>query len=236
MSVKNILFTFAMVNVIMLLACSCTGGAIIDRRSTIQIPLSTSDLPVYTSIYDGTYSGTFYYEYRTVSRDEDKDLPGCEIISSWKPASFQITLTFKTTSLSPDPDFVELTITDVSCDDPAFGCVGNCISHDGNIGLNAHAEFPLRPEMTLQPDEGIILVIDFPNGSYLHTNQRMPNRGIFSSTRDGSILSYRYDFTGFEAYGIGAFSGHADTGTFSPLKDYPDCFVRTISWTLVKNS
>jgi hypothetical protein len=234
--IRNRLLAFAMVNVLMLSACTHADSGMTKISGTSQILPPTFNLPIFTSIYDGTYAGTFNYEYQTVSRDEDKDLPGCEIISSWIPATIHITLTFVTVSLSPDPNFVELKITDVNCDDPAFGNVENCIISDEGLALNAHALFPVQPERTLLPEEGIILVIDFPNGSYLRTNQKVPNRGIFSASRDGSILSYKYDFTGFESYGIGAFFGHTDSGPFSPLKDYPDCFVRTISWTLVKIS
>jgi hypothetical protein len=237
---RRSLFILAIVSILALVATSCAGSdtaispSVSQSLTTIVNPLESSGTSNAPSVYDGTYSGTFNYEYETVTWDADKDLPGNEIISWWIPATIGITLTFETSSLSISPDWVELKIIHVICDDPVFGTSENGIIPDDSNGLTAYAYFPIPPNKVLGPSEGIKLVINFPNGGYLHSIQGVTNRGTFYASPDGTRLSYIYRFTGSEDYGLGAFYGNAAIGPFSPMKDYPDYFIRTESWTLIK--
>lgn len=69
--------------------------------------------------YDGTYTGTFNYEYQDIINT----YPG-DTVGPWTPASFTLTITLKTVgkSYSTDPDpYTYLDVTNAIVSDPAFG-------------------------------------------------------------------------------------------------------------------
>ena len=75
----------------------------------------TDAVPVVTNktfSYDGTYSGTFNYEYQDIDRFSGK------IIKSWTAGSLTATLTLKTLRSSGDTVFLDVTNAIVS--DPSF--------------------------------------------------------------------------------------------------------------------
>ena len=196
-----------------------------------SVPSTVSDE---NSVYDGIYKGIFIYEYQVVTWDEDKDLPGCMIISQWIPSVIEVRLTFKTRFRAIEDGWVEVEIVHVICDDPVFAADGKGCTPNKEPG--AYARLPMPPVRVLKSGEGVLLVINFPNGSYLHTKQGSSNPGTFSASPDGMNLSFSYNFTGFEDYGVGAYSGFAHMGPFAPQQDYPDYFVRTTGWSLVKEA
>ena len=114
-----------------------------------------------TSMYDGTYTGTLKYNYRIY---KSVDSLGNPIWDPWTTASFDLTLTLKTTEI--DPDAVTAIVTHVSCSEPGFGATGN-----GVTPLNVSDEkssigyLPTKPPIT---HSDLSIVITFPNGAVLN--------------------------------------------------------------------
>lgn len=232
---KYLCVLISFLDILTLIMASCASGITQVTQSpekTLNAASSTEIDAI--SVYDGTYSGTFFYEYEKLTWDADRELPGGEIVSPWISATLKLELTFQTISFSIDRDWVELSIIYIVCDDPVFGTGANGITPDNSNAMNAYAYFPLPPDKTINPNEGINLVINFPNGSSIRSYQGKSNRGTFFALPNASRLLYSYQFTSLDDIASGAFRGFAATGPFSPVKDYPDYFVRTTGWTLAK--
>ncbi len=233
---KYLCVLISALDIVTLIMASCATGVTQVTQSTEKTLSAASVTKIgVASVYDGTYSGTFNYEYEKLTWDADKELPGGEIVSPWISATLKLELTFQTISFSTDPDWVELGVTYVVCDDPVFGTGANGITPDNSSTQNAYAYFPLPPDNTINPNEGIKLVINFPNGSSISSYQVESNRGTFFALPDASRLTYSYQFTRQDDIVSGAFRGFAATGPFSQMKQYPDYFIRTHNWTLIKN-
>jgi hypothetical protein len=184
------------------------------------------------SPYDGTYLATFRYEYQAVTRDQDRDLPGSEITGPWTPAAVEASVTFRTTAVQSGRAW--LTVVDLVCSDPIFGA--NTAPFMPRTSAFSSAAFPIPPDRSLRPGEGVYLALAFPNGSSLSSSSVAGSRGTFTASTDGRSLSYSWEPGGPSDYGPGAFTGSAPSGPFGPLRDHPDFFVRGLSWTLVKTA
>ena len=232
---KYVCVLISVLDILTLTIASCASGITQVTQSPEKTLGGANSTEIdAVSVYDGTYSGTFNYEYEKLTWDADRELPGGEIVSPWISATLKLELTFQTISFSIDRDWVELGITYVVCDDPVFGTGANGVAPDNSNAMNAYAYFPLPPDKTINPHEGIKLVINFPNGSSISSYQGNSNRGTFFARQNASRLLYSYQFTSVDDIVSGAFRGLAATGPFSQIKEYPDYFVRTYSWTLIK--
>ena len=211
----------------LLVGLSCSNNA---SPTNQMIPANTDNY----SVYDGTYAGTFNYDFKTLTWDADKQLPGGEIEGPWQSASIGITITFRTSELEVAQGWVRLAITSIKCDDAVFGTGDTGVIPGDRNGVPSFAFFPVPPDKEIKTGEGVNLVINFPNGSYLYSCQGSSNFGTFSASADGKVLSFSCAFTSIEDDPSGAFSALAEAGPFSPAKDYPDYFVMAKNWTLVK--
>ncbi len=233
---KYLCVLISALDIVTVIMASCaTGITQVNQNTENTLSTASSTEIDVASVYNGTYSGTFNYEYEKLTWDADKELPGGEIVSPWISATLKLELTFQTISFSTDRDWVELGITYVVCNDPVFGTGASGIIPDNSNTRNAYAYFPLPPDKMINPNEGIKLVINFPNGSSISAYQGESNRGTFFALPDASRLTYSYQFTGLDDIVSGAFCGFAATGPFSQIKEYPDYYIRTQNWTLIKN-
>ena len=129
--------------------------------------------PVCPSIYNGTYTGQFLYEYQTTA-----------IPPQTVTGSFQLTVQLSCMGIAYGSIAHE--VTSATNSDPYFGCQGGCtpISPIGTINLSAFI-LPENPQTTplnsLQVGDG--LAITFPNKTILATV------GEISVSADGKILS-----------------------------------------------
>jgi hypothetical protein len=114
-----------------------------------------------SSSYDGTYQGTLKYTYRIY---KSVDSLGNPIWGQWTTATFNLSITLKTTEI--DSDAVTAIVTQVSCSEPGFGATGN-----GVVPLNVSDEkssiayLPTTPPIT---KSDLSIVITFPNGATLN--------------------------------------------------------------------
>ena len=112
---------------ISLLPLGCTNAPV--KNSTAVTAASSS-------IYDGTYSGTFTCAYRT-----DADAPWVTV------TAFTLTVTLKTDAVSNGLDY--MWVSHVSCSDPVYGAVAGVDMTDGyltvaspeNIGILGDAAY-----------------------------------------------------------------------------------------------
>ncbi len=119
------------------------------------------------SPYDGTYSGTFNYEYR---ENRLEKVPGREysefVEGEWKTGSFTLTVTLEDLAGSYGAETISL-VTSVYCSDPNFGTGPSAITP----APNSAARLPADPPTTLMNPSGPYMGIQifFPNGAELHT-------------------------------------------------------------------
>ncbi len=176
------------------------------------------------SIYDGTYRGTFTYEYRK------GQLADRYIWSEPITADLILTLTFKTVCMQFD--YVMVEITNVISSDPAFGTGLAGVTPSSTIVL------PADPSTT---SESMGILIIFPNNAEISTNF-----GALSVSSDGRTLSnssvrnengtwvaYYADYGPLAMPGIYPVVGHRlyerDTGLYYIVDEFK-------SWSLTKVS
>jgi len=124
-----------------------------------------------TSIYDGTYKGTFNYKYRKRPSPSDRS-------PQWITVTLGVTLELKTKDIQNA--YIYLDITRVLCSDWGF----DALNGTPLVGTS-RAKLPANPSNTGTNDWNIW--IDFPNGADLRTHS-----GDFiqqSVSPDGRILS-----------------------------------------------
>jgi hypothetical protein len=129
----------------------------------------TGIVPV--ALYDGTWQGTFSYR-ASVPQDEDPN----EIINT----SFMVTITLKSEVSLPDYPHL-LRIQSVTCSDPRFGATMAVVPNQelsmvfipGNYGS--------------QGAQGMGIIIEFPNGSTIMTNNSYD--GCFSIDPTGTVIA-----------------------------------------------
>ncbi|MGP8080936.1 MAG: hypothetical protein ACLPVI_10580 [Dehalococcoidales bacterium] len=141
------------------------------------LPLGCTNAPVknsaavttaVSSIYDGTYSGTFTCAYRT-----DANSPWVTV------TAFTLTVTFKTDAVSNGVDY--MWVSHVSCSDPVYGAVAGVDMTDGflsvaslvnigNLGNTVYsvpdygyAWLPLKTPASVSTS--VAFMINFPNGT-----------------------------------------------------------------------
>jgi hypothetical protein len=144
---------------ISLLAMGCANAPV--KNST---PMTTA----VSSIYDGTYSGTFTCAYRT-----DANSPWVTVIA------FTLTVTLKTDAVSNGTDY--MWVSHVSCSDPVYGAAAGVDMTDGflsvaspeNIGIlgdkaysvpnYGYAWLPVKTPASVETN--VAFMINFPNGT-----------------------------------------------------------------------
>ncbi len=131
------------------------------------------------SPYDGTYSGTFNYEYR--EKTPNKDYPvksNAEYVyGKWTAVSLKVTVTFETrqNQTQQSAQLVgqwSVDITNVIVDDPAFGAgQGVTPVNDPKTSRGSSANLPYGTTATgsLTGAEASFISISFPNNAYLKT-------------------------------------------------------------------
>jgi len=151
---------------------------------------ATSEVTAFN--YDGTYTGTFNYEYQDW-RDDDNGVS--KAITPWIPASFTLTLTLKT--IYNIEQWNHLDVTNAICSDPNFGT--------GPNGVNVVASrndpedersivLPIDPtKQNVKYDEGKYdnLGLVFPNGAMIETDS---NGDVIKVSSDGKTLSNNPDW------------------------------------------
>jgi hypothetical protein len=160
-----------------------------------------------TSPYDGTYAGTFTYQYR--ERIPKKDAPAGSTsydFSEWTSAALKLTVTLKTLQ------YVGLTtgrwmlgITHVIVSDPHFGTGVSGITPDAVStvlpGFGSSAQLPADEGAGsgLLASQPYVLQIAFPNGSYLRTSIEKNDLkvGFAHNTLSGNSWYAQTSGTGF---------------------------------------
>ena len=139
-----------------------------------------------TSIYNGTYTGTFICKY-----SEN------QLVDHWiTVTAFTLTVTFATFSATKVPDGTyNLWITHVYCSDPIFGTGSGIDMTKGYTntppfeGAGGYAYLPGKTPTSV--DDGIAggadLIIDFPNGTILSTGGESP--AICTVSTGGATIS-----------------------------------------------
>jgi len=117
-----------------------------------------------SSFYNGTYTGEFTYI----------------VPESAGPAKLRLTIMLRCIDITDDT--ITHNIIYVKCDDPYFGSKGGSIPNQGSIAvLPAY-----KPTSTYPSKEGMGIVILFPNGTVLETNDGV---GELSVTADAKYLA-----------------------------------------------
>jgi len=170
-------FLFAAV-LLSILPLGCTSAPV--KNST---PVTAA----VSSIYDGTYSGTFNCAYRT-----DANSPWVTV------TAFTLTVIFKTYTVSNGMDY--LWVSHVSCSDPVYGAVAGVDMTDGflsvaslvNIGIlgndvysvpdYGYAWLPVKTPASISTS--VAFMINFPNGTGIDQAG-----GAFIVTAGGTTIS-----------------------------------------------
>ena len=138
------------------------------------------------SIYDGTYKGTFNYEYANFVRGE-------EII--WIPGSFDLEMTLKTYMILPEMTvndmrvggIVNLDVINVWCSDPGFGTGSTGVVPLELNDLRSVASLPLYPTKPLSEMNIFGIFFTLPNGASLAAPSI--GGGMMQVSSDGRVLS-----------------------------------------------
>jgi hypothetical protein len=150
------LVAMTMVAVVVLIGCGGGGGDGGDDGG--------STCP---SIYNGTYSGQFLYEYQTTA------IPPQTVTGS-------LQLTVQLSCVGIAKGYIAHTVTSATNSDPYFECQGGCIPTFGASVFNLPENPPTTPSNPSQLGEG--LAIQFPNKTLLATDNRL---GALSVSADG---------------------------------------------------
>jgi hypothetical protein len=170
---------------ISLLAPGCANAPV--KNST---PVTTA----VSSLYDGTYSGTFTCAYRT-----DTNSPWITI------TAFTLTMTLKTDAVAHGLDY--MWVSHVSCSDPVYGAAAGVDMTDGflsvaspeNIGIlgdqaysvpdYGYAWLPVKTPASIGTN--VAFMINFPNGTGVDQagGPFIVNAGGTAISGDSSLLS-----------------------------------------------
>ena len=157
----------------------------ISNKEVVKTVSSTTSNSA--NFYDGTYTGTFNYEYM------EKNRFGGEIITPWTTGSFNMTLDLKSLNkLSPNDTnpYIQLDAYNVKISDPVFN------TEDGfdavtSFGGQISFLLPANPEKQDSKDASIQLY--FPGANYSTRYIEVDNGGIQVSS-DGKIISINPNF------------------------------------------
>ncbi len=166
-----------------------SGEPSVEGTSTFEVRVKDSDgnqasgithltILKYSSIYEGTYTGTFAYEYRETWTDMTTVTMGRKN-GPWIAANLTLTLTLETEGTYGGTD--SLDITNVSVSDPSFGTgLAGIVPNRNGTGVRLRAD-PMKPSLS---QDGFM--ITFPNGAYINTNY---GAGGVLMSFDGKTLS-----------------------------------------------
>jgi hypothetical protein len=161
-----------------------------------MVSLTVKPASELTSIYEGTYKGTFNYKYRDAyfvsGSDEEQYTP-------WTSESFELTVTFKTLIMPDSPndptEKVSLDVTNAISSDPNFGTGSSGVNPLGNFGYETSAYLPVDPSQ-YGADEYTYLTLAFPNNARIEIRSNKDNNGNYAMivSPDGNTLSSNPDW------------------------------------------
>lgn len=170
------------------------------------------------SIYEGTYSGTFNYEYHVI-RDND--------IGPWISDSFELTITLKDVNTIGGRQY--MAVTYAKCSDPNFDAVGG-VTPSGTL---SSAEFQANPPSGERlSDQNEAIIVRFPNTAYIEipANAGGGYAGKFLISSNGLRYSSDYpDSAWYAQTGKKPFKGYS-----SPGEEYYE--LNYLNWNLAKIS
>jgi hypothetical protein len=170
------------------------------------------------SMYDGTYSGTFNYEYRVIRGNG---------IGPWIPGSFDLTITLKDINAIGGRQY--MAVTYAKCSDPDFGAVGG-VTPSGTL---SSVEFQANPPSGERlNDQNEAIIVRFPNTAYIEipANAGGGYAGKFLISSSGLRYSADYpDEAWYAQTGQKPFKGYT-----APGEEYYE--VQYGSWSLTKIS
>jgi len=158
-----------------------------NQPPVVENDITTTPAEITTSIYDGTYSGVFNYEYK------DQDRFSGKIITPWTPGSFTLTVTFKTIPYLPDPRVptLKVEVTKAIISDPSFGTGSEGVVPQGEFGGKSTMYLPIDPSK-YEADTHTELTMVFRTAgydtSYKSTRINIRN-GTIKVSPDGQTLS-----------------------------------------------
>jgi hypothetical protein len=175
--------------------------------------------PLGKSIYEGTYTGTFNYEYQKNGQ------------GGWIPASFDLTFTLEGESEINGRAYPYVTY--VKCSDPAFGAVDGVEPVASLSSVEFKANPPATPEVRLS-DHNEAIIIRFPNTAYIEipANAGGSLSGRFLIRSDGKAMYSSPDYPDdlwYAVTGSWPFKGYT-----APGEDFYE--VNYESWSLTKVS
>lgn len=146
------------------------------------------DVVIKKTNYDGTYSGTFNYEYQDVNRFNSE-----EIITPWKAGSFNITMTLKTlndiTPNDSDPYFF-LDAYNVVISDPEFN-TGSGVDAVDSFGGQISVRLPVDPNK--QDSKNSSIYLNIPSSDYSSRYLEITD-GAIQVNPDGKTISLDPNF------------------------------------------
>jgi hypothetical protein len=182
----------------LLIGCTGKGGTTAPSLTNLTptlIPSTTTTEKVDVSlhsIYDGTYSGMFNYEYQKRSNLDEN---WSQETGVWIPSAFMLTLTFKTAEVTAE--YISLEITNVICSDQNFGTGLSGVTPvtDSDTWVYLPAIIPTAP---LNPSKAYMGInIKFLNYALLQaptlTLSGDASQGFLSVSSDGRVLSNSLD-------------------------------------------
>ena len=182
-------------------------------------------------IYDGTYTGTFKYEYRKNVYDKD----GYAVPGEWTPASFNLTITLKNLGDMFNEGWTSIGVSYAQVSDPVFGAV-NGVVPTSLSGGKLLANPPAAPAVRLSRqivDE--YFIISFPNNADITIPAYAGTAnagGKFMISSDGSKMYSSPD------YPDDMWSASASSGPFyaNPPSGQDYYEVKYKDWSLTKVS
>lgn len=199
--------------------------AILAQTGYINLP-HFGNLNVGKSIYTGTYTGTFNYEYQ-----ENKYVNGELEKGPWIPASFTLTITLEGESAFNGRAYPYITY--VKCSDPVFGATDGVKPVASLSSVEFLANPPKTPEVRLS-DHNEAIIVKFPNTDYIEipANAGGSLSGRFLISSDGKEMYSSPDYPDdmwYAVAGSGPFKGY-----YSPGENFYE--VKYESWSLIKVS
>ena len=165
------------------------------------------------SIYNGTYTGQFIYEYQTTA-----------IPPQTVTGNFQLTVQLSCVGIANG--IIAHFVTSATNSDPYFGCQGGCsLSPNSGSFFNLPEHPPTTPSNPSERGEG--LAIQFPNKTLLVTSNFAGNLNV---SADGRHLSNSLDPS------IENSTWGAESLSLPPKYFLPDAInIKYKSWSLTKN-
>lgn len=135
--------------------------------------------------YDGTYSGTFYFEYQDVDRFSGK------VINAWTSSSFTMLLTLKTLKVSDDVVFLD--VTNAVLSDSSFGTGSSGVDPVSNFGSQISVTLPTNPaEQQINSSAGVSIYFNL--GDDFETKMLEIKPGAIKVSSDGMVITQNPDW------------------------------------------